>query len=190
VRGETHKIGGKMTTDGWLTTFHVLSFLGAIIVVISGIGIWYFGNKIENENNNKINTLLEQSTAYLADLRSKDAEIKKLKSSVKNMEPALSLLEFKLDESKPNEATLILGASYPVDLRYVNLIFEFTSSIISAERSVIGSGSVQCNFEDPKLDGTRLILTGGPLNASNYLKIKVRTEEHIEIKSSNIKMPE
>ena len=166
-------------------------------MVISGIGIWHFGNKTEDEKNKKISTLLEgnnklleQSGAYLEDLRIKDAEIKKLKSSVKNMEPVLSLLEFKLDESKSNEATLILGASYPVDLRYVNLIFEFTSRIISAERSVIGSGSVQCNFEDPKLDGTRLILTGGPLNASNYLKIKVRTEEHIEIKSSNIKMPE
>jgi len=185
-----------MTAHNWLALSHICSFVGAIIVIASGIGIWHFGNKLDGEKDAKVteliqgkNQLLEQSNAYLADLRNKDAKIARLKSSLANMDPVLSLLEVQFNELMPTEATLVLGASYPVDLRQVDALIEFTSPIVGAERSVVGSGSVTCNFGDPIVDGPRLTLSGGPLNASNYLLLKITTEARVDIKSSNIRIP-
>lgn len=184
-----------MTAQGWYTFSYILSFLGAFIVGLSSVGIWHFGNKINRENDAKVteliegkNKLLEQSTEYLADLRKKDAEIARLKSSVSDMKPVLSLLRFKLEKSNPNAATLILGASYPVDLRQVDLHIEFTSPIIKAERLVFGAGA-SCNFQPPVVEGSILRLSGGPLKASNYLRLNIQTQERIEIKTSNLKIP-
>lgn len=185
-----------MTAQGWYTFSYILSFLGAFIVGLSSVGIWHFGNKINKENDARVteliegkNKLLEQSTEYLVDLRKKDAEIARLKSSVSNMEPALSLLEFKIEKSNPTAANLILGASYPVDLRQVDLHIEFTSPIVKAKRSVVGKASASCNFPLPIVEGSTLNLSGGPLNASNYLLLNVQTQGRIEIKTSNLKIP-
>jgi len=184
-----------MTAQSYLTFFQILSFVGALIVVSSGIGVWHFGNKVDGKKSAKVNeliegknVLLELSNAYLADLRNKDAQISRLKSSVSNMEPVISLLEVQFEELKPNEATLVLGASYPVDLRQVDARIEFTSPIVRAERSVVGSGMVLCNFRDPVVQGATVTLSGGPLNASNYLLLKVHTQARIEIKTSNLKI--
>ncbi|MBX3640847.1 MAG: hypothetical protein KF888_10145 [Nitrosomonas sp.] len=48
-----------MTPQSWITIFNIFSFIGAFLVVISSIGAWYFGNKVDDEKEKKIAELIE-----------------------------------------------------------------------------------------------------------------------------------
>ena len=183
-----------MTAQTWLTTFNILSFVGALLVVISSIGAWHFGNKIDDEKQSKIhelvegkNKLLEQSTLYLEDLRAKEAEIVKLKSSVVDMKPELAILEAKTGESDSNTITFILGTTHPVVIRSVDAVLEFTSQVKSLSVIAFGSGLASKNVEE-SFSGKRVHILGGPLSASNYLEVRVETVEKAALYKHNLKL--
>ena len=50
-----------MALKSWITTFNIISFIGAFLVVISSVGAWYFGSKVDDEKNRKIAELNEKS---------------------------------------------------------------------------------------------------------------------------------
>lgn len=182
-----------MTAQTWLTTFNILSFIGATLVVISSIGAWHFGNVIDEQKQNKINELvegknklLEQSNLYLEDLRAKEAEIIKLKSSVGDMQPELAILEINTGENGPNTISLLLGTTHPVDLRSVDAVLEFTSQVKKLSVSAIGSGMVSKNVSE-SFSGNKVRISGGPLSATNYLKVMVETVEKAELYTHNLK---
>jgi len=183
-----------MNAQAYQTICNIASFFGAVIVLLSGIGIWYFGSKVDDEKQAKIaelisgkNMLLEQSNIYLADLRNKDAKITALNTSIAGMQPALGILEIKALGTDGRSAQIVTSATFPLDLREVDIQIEFTSKIVSASRAVVGSGTVQCNFGDPEILGTKLRLKGGPLSATNYLVITVTTEDEVQIRTHNLK---
>ncbi len=183
-----------MSAQIYLNLFQITSFVGGILVLLSAIGIWYFGNQVDNQKSAKINELIEgknrlldQSNEYLDDLRKKDAEIIKLKKKVSDMEPCLSILEKIPNKSNHNEIMLCLGALYPVDIRNIDVQIEFTSDVVKAERVVRGNGMVICNIRSPRTNGRIVTLSGGPLLASNHILLKVETSKRAEIKSHNLK---
>lgn len=184
-----------MNPQTWLAVCQVASFLGALIVVVSGIGVWFFGSQIEAQKDAKIseliqgkNDLLELSHAYVADLRTKEAALVRLDAQLANMQPVLSIIEVVKQDDRSSAMQVILGTTFPVEVPQAEILIEFSSEVLSASRSVRGNGSVACNFEEPRVQGNLVMLSGGPLGATCYLFIEVETNGPAEIVRHNLRV--
>jgi len=72
---------GIMALQSWITTFNIISFIGAFLVVISSVGAWYFGSKVDDEKDRKIAELIEGKNELLTQsniANEKSMEIKRL----------------------------------------------------------------------------------------------------------------
>ena len=70
-----------MALQNWVITFNIISFVGAFLVVISSVGAWYFGGKIDDEKNRKIAELIKGKNELLTQSKNaneKSMEIKRL----------------------------------------------------------------------------------------------------------------
>lgn len=184
-----------MNPQTWLVVCQVASFLGALTVLVSGVGVWFFGSQLEAQKDAKIselvqgkNDLLELSQAYVADLRTKDAALARLNAQLANMQPVLSIIEVVKKDDRSRAIQIILGTTFPVEVPRAEILIEFSNEVLSASRSVRGTGSVVCNFEEPKFQGNLVTLSGGPLGATCYLFVEVETNGPAEILRHNLRV--
>jgi hypothetical protein len=54
-----------MAPQSWLIFFNVLYLIGGFIVVIGGVGIWYFGGKVDEAKDQKITELVAGKDSLL-----------------------------------------------------------------------------------------------------------------------------
>lgn len=68
-----------MTPQSWVSIFNILSFFGAALIVISSVGTWHFGSKVDDEKNKKIAELIEGKNALLQQSNAANAEATEIK---------------------------------------------------------------------------------------------------------------
>lgn len=68
-----------MALQSWITTFNIISFIGAFLVVISSVGAWYFGNKVDDEKDRKIAELIEGKNELLTQSNTANEETMEIK---------------------------------------------------------------------------------------------------------------
>lgn len=68
-----------MAPQSWVSIFNILSFFGAFLIVISSVGTWYFGSKVDDEKDKKISELIEGKNALFQQSNTVNAEATEIK---------------------------------------------------------------------------------------------------------------